>query len=124
MLIGELVKKTQLSRDCIRYYEKMGLLQVEAGNSRYNNYKNYTSDSVARLEMIVWAKELGFSLREIKEALDLWSGNLLSVEEKRRLILEKVSSVELKIVNLNKMKELLLEVYKDISPDCLEEYPQ
>lgn len=119
MLIGELVRQTNLSRDTIRYYEKMGLLKVAPGESKFNNYKNYTTDSIERLEIIVWAKELGFSLKEIQEALSLWEGNLLSVEDKKRIVAEKITAVEHKINSLLKMKELLHKVQDEISPDCL-----
>ena len=119
MLIGEIVRMTNLSRDTIRYYEKKGLLRVARGENKYNNYKNYTADSIERLEIIIWAKELGFSLKEIQEALSLWEDEALTVEDKKRIVTQKLASIEHKIEKLLKMKELLQKVYDEISPDCL-----
>ncbi|WP_374759669.1 MerR family DNA-binding transcriptional regulator [Dyadobacter chenhuakuii] len=42
MLIGELSKQTDLSRDTIRFYEKQGLIAVGRKERRFNNYKEYS----------------------------------------------------------------------------------
>ncbi|WP_257588478.1 MerR family DNA-binding transcriptional regulator [Leptospira sp. id769339] len=44
MLIGEIVKKTGISRDTIRFYEKEGLFRNCLIIRRDNNYKEYSSD--------------------------------------------------------------------------------
>lgn len=70
--IGELAAAAGISRDTIRYYERLGLLQAAARNSA--GYRVYGIDEVGRLRFIRSAQELGFSLeqtRELIEASDL-----------------------------------------------------
>ena len=71
MLIGEISKKTELSRDTIRFYEKRGLIKVESSVSEFNNYKEYTEDTLRRLLLIKKTKRFGFTLNEISELLEL-----------------------------------------------------
>ncbi|MEO0376447.1 MAG: MerR family transcriptional regulator, partial [Cyanobacteria bacterium P01_A01_bin.17] len=64
MKIGELAKRTDLSIDTIRFYEKKGLLDPKHVQRRANNYRNYTEEAVGRLKLVREAKRLGFSLSE------------------------------------------------------------
>jgi DNA-binding transcriptional MerR regulator len=70
----ELYSVTQLANDlgitprAVRFYEDKGLVAPQrAGNNRV-----YTSRDRARMILILRGKKLGFSLREIKEYLDLY----------------------------------------------------
>src|SRR3984957_7691239 len=73
---GQFYSVTQLARDLgvtartIRFYEDKGLISPRrAGNNRV-----YTLRDRARMILILRGKRLGFSLREIKEYLDLYVG--------------------------------------------------
>ena len=68
MLIGEVARAAGVSRDTIRYYEKVGLM-VSAGR-RDKGYRSYGEGDVARLRMIRGLKELGFTLREIRSFVE------------------------------------------------------
>ncbi|MFG1501186.1 MerR family transcriptional regulator [Halobacteriovorax sp. XZX-3] len=63
MKIGDLSKQTGIPSSAIRYYEKMELLVPKRGD---NGYRVYPVEAVELLKLIVQAKELGFSLSEIK----------------------------------------------------------
>lgn len=68
MQIGELAKRSGLSRDTLRYYEKLGLLSAprrEAGNA----YRRYGADALARLADVQRLKAVGFTLREVRSLL-------------------------------------------------------
>ena len=67
MKIGELSRLTGLRPSRIRYYEKQGLLPQ--ADRRDNGYRDYGSDSIQRLQLIMISQELGFSLSEIRRAL-------------------------------------------------------
>ncbi len=69
MLIGELAQKTGLSRDTIRFYEKVGLVTPFQRNPE-NGYKEYDNDAIDRLILITQAKALGFTLSEINQEID------------------------------------------------------
>ncbi len=64
MLVGELAQHTNLSRDTIRFYEKLQLIKPLI---RSNGYKDYTEQNLQQLKLIQSAKKLDFTLTEIKQ---------------------------------------------------------
>ncbi len=52
MLIGELARQTGLSKDTIRFYEKMGLIAASQRPAGTRLYKEYDPDMVERLALI------------------------------------------------------------------------
>jgi DNA-binding transcriptional MerR regulator len=62
MRIGELAARTGLSRDAIRFYEKVGLV---AGRRLGNGYRDFPPETVPWLRYVRTAQALGFSLGEI-----------------------------------------------------------
>ena len=68
--IGEVAKQSDVGIETIRYYERQGLLAEP--DRRPSGYRQYDGAVVARLQFIRRAKELGFTLAEIKELLGLW----------------------------------------------------
>ena len=113
MLIGEIVQQTGVSRDTIRYYEKLGLLQAEGRPSKFNNYKAYPATTVARLGLIQQAKGLGFTLAEIADVLYLWENAQLSGAEIQARITAKVAAINEKIRLLEAMRGSLLRNLDD-----------
>lgn len=67
MRVGELAKRSGLSASTLRYYEKLGLLQRASRSA--SGYRAYTKEALDQLALIQRAKELGFSLREIRALL-------------------------------------------------------
>ena len=109
MLIQEVVQRTGLSRDTIRYYEKIGLIRTSRKQRRDNNYKEYNEEIIERLLIVKRAKNLGFSLKEIKDLIDLWAGKTLSKEERIALFNSRIAIIEDKIRRLNEVRHLILE---------------
>lgn len=66
MRIGELSEASGLSRDCLRFYERSGLLAARRSG---NSYRDYPAESLPRLLYIKTAQQLGFSLTEIASQL-------------------------------------------------------
>ncbi len=64
MRIGELSKKSGVSRDTIRFYEKNGLLQCEEREAE-NNYKSYPEDAVMTIAVIRDAQAAGMSIGDL-----------------------------------------------------------
>lgn len=106
MLIGELSKKSGVSRDTIRYYEKMGLLRVSA-NRRENNYKEYADNAPDVLKMIAIGKNLGFKLIETKEFLEFWEQNDTDNERLTEMVLKKIEEIDARINALTVFKQNL-----------------
>jgi len=66
MRIGELAKRTKLTRDTIRFYEKHELIASKASEEASNDYRDYPEDLVERLEMIIAARDTGMSIADLK----------------------------------------------------------
>lgn len=80
--ITELAKELDVTPRTIRFYEDQGLiLPQRAGNTRV-----YTHRDRARMILILRGKRLGFSLKDIKEFLDLYVVDTTQVEQLRVLV--------------------------------------
>lgn len=69
LAIGDLGRQTDTKVETIRYYEGIGLLSAPART--HGNYRAYTADHLNRLSFIRRARDLGFSLDQIRALLDL-----------------------------------------------------
>lgn len=103
--IGELSKKADISIDAIRFYETKKLISP---HSRSNSgYRYYDVSAIERLNFIHKGKELGFSLEEIKDLLEIKvnrNGKCSLALEKLEL---KITTIDEKIKSLNKIKVIL-----------------
>jgi MerR family copper efflux transcriptional regulator len=106
MSIGQLAKSAQVGIDTVRFYEKHGLLPKP--QRKASGYRQYSADDARRLVFIRRAKELGFTLADIGELLKLRSGR--NVERVRKVAQTKLQSVETKIAELERMREVLNEL--------------
>ncbi|HNZ42345.1 MAG TPA: MerR family transcriptional regulator [Bacteroidales bacterium] len=115
MLINELSKKTGVSIHTLRYYENLGLIQgVSDEKVTTNNYKNYDEIQVERVEIIKEAKEVGFTLSEIKKMLDSWYSGLLTPREQVKMFEAKVNDIEIKIRHLKQVKKRLEKMIREV----------
>lgn len=69
MRIGELARRTGVTVETIRWYEKAGLIDAPARNA--SNYRSYDTTALARLSFIKRGRDLGFSLEQIAELMAL-----------------------------------------------------
>ncbi len=65
---GDFARETGVSVRTIRYYDRLGLLSPAARTE--SGYREYSADDLTRLQQILALKFLGFSLAEIRQALD------------------------------------------------------
>lgn len=118
MLIGELAQRTGLSRDTIRFYEKLGLISPAQRNAR-NGYREYDGAMVDRLFLITQAKALGFTLSEIQQEVEAWQTGQLSQEEKIRIFQEKIEQVNSRIQQLYDLKTYLVSKLEKLQQGAL-----
>jgi Hg(II)-responsive transcriptional regulator len=112
LTIGKLAKKSQISIDSIRFYERRGLLAEALRTAA--NYRLYPLSAVERLGFIKKAQNLGFSLDEIGELLALRQDELASKAEVKERTEEKIRMIQAKIQDLQRM----LEVLQGLSARC------
>jgi DNA-binding transcriptional MerR regulator len=105
--IGELAEQTGMTRDAIRFYERIGLIRSERGPEGRHGYRRYDASTVRRLGLIKQAKALGFSLGEIQELLDAWANHSFRPEQKRAILVDKIGVVDRKIRELQALSSEL-----------------
>jgi len=105
MTIGQVAQRSGVGIETVRFYERQGLL--DEPSRRESGYRQYQDDAVARLRFIRRAKELGFSLKEIKELLALRVDPETTCAEVRRRAEAKLTDVEERIQSLQRIKGAL-----------------
>ena len=65
MKIGALARKTGTTAETIRYYERTGLLEEPPRTA--GNYRDYGPTELARLRFIRRARDLGFTMAEVRQ---------------------------------------------------------
>lgn len=104
MRIGELEKESGASRHTLRYYESVGLLNVQRQG---NNYREYDPRSLADLAFIQQAQGMGFSLKEIAEMLQAQREQQLDCAQGAVLVSKKLAQIEAKIIDLQGLRKFL-----------------
>ena len=117
MLIGELAKQSYLSRDTIRFYEKLGLIKPDQHVGIANNYKHYSSSVLERLRQIRLLKKCGFTLQEIQTLLRSSAQGKACAGLPERLA-DKMAVIEDKITELILFKSALLQIYQSCNSAC------
>jgi len=96
---------TGLTKDTLRFYEKEQLIPEPARDA--NGYRIYNDKVVEQLQMITMAKNLGFTLSEIKELGQLLYAQHLTPKTMASKLAEKAKEIEVKISELTTMKGLI-----------------
>jgi DNA-binding transcriptional MerR regulator len=92
--IGALAKRTSLSIDAIRFYERRALLPKAARST--GGFRLYSTDDLERLLFIRQIHGLGFSLREIRELVELRTRKVDACETVRQLLKHKLTVIRAK----------------------------
>jgi MerR family copper efflux transcriptional regulator len=108
MTIGRIARAAGASVETIRFYEREGLLEHPARSA--SGYRNYPPAAVVRLRFIRQAKELGFSLNEIRELLALRVVPGKSCSNVRARTERKIADIDQRIAALKRMKTALAKL--------------
>ncbi len=120
MRIGELARRTGINPKTLRYWEEIGLLPRPPRNS--SGYRDYGEEYVDLCRFIVRAKELGFSLKDIKEIISLKLSGREPCGCVKEKIVKKVKEIDRMIEELERRKRILLSLLegepKERAPVC------
>lgn len=105
---GQLAKKANVNVETIRYYERRGLIPEPLRSE--SGYRRYSQDSIARIQFIKRAKELGFSLKEVSELLSLRVDPNTNCADVKRMAEVKITDIKEKIHALQRIKEALIKL--------------
>ncbi len=106
MPIGELSRRTGCNIETIRYYERIGLMPVPPRRGRY---RSYGAGDVGRLSFVRRARELGFTLDEVRTLLGLAASEQASCAEVRMLAASHLEDVRARIADLKRMERVLAD---------------
>lgn len=104
--IGELSRRTGCNIETIRYYERIGLMPAPARRGRY---RSYGGEEVARLGFVRRARELGFTLDEVRALLGLAAGGSATCAEVHDLAAAHLKDVRARIADLKRMERVLAD---------------
>lgn len=110
MRIGQVAEKAGVGVETVRFYERRGL--IDPPPRRPSGYREFPRSVVRRLRFIRRSKELGFSLREIRELLDLSLDPAAACSDVKRKVDDKLASVEEKIKSLRRIKTALARLLR------------
>lgn len=120
MNIGEAGRASGISAKMIRYYEETGLIPPVTRSE--SGYRTYGESDVHALGFIRRARDLGFSVEEIGDLLNLWRDRSRSSAEVKRIALAHTATLKAKIAELRAMERALSHLAHncqgDSRPDC------
>lgn len=103
--IGELARETNTPAETIRYYEKIGLINAPARTD--GNYRSYSEQDRSRLRFARRARELGFSIDQVRTLMYLTDHRDDDCTVADDLVQENIETVEQKIADLTALKKQL-----------------
>jgi MerR family transcriptional regulator, copper efflux regulator len=120
MNIGAAAERSGMPPKTIRYYESVGLIQP--AERRGNGYRDYSDKDVATLRFVHRARGLGFTIEECRELLALYRDRERASSEVKRIALDRVATIDVKIAELQGMRSALMMLahrcHGDDRPDC------
>lgn len=108
MNIGDAASRSGVSAKMIRYYERIGLIPTASRTA--SGYREYEPRDVHMLRFIARARDLGFSVAEITELLDLWRDKDRRSADVKALAQARVRDLRHKIAHLQDMADTLEEL--------------
>ena len=117
LTIGQLAHRAGVGVETVRFYEREGLISEPP--RRPSGYRDYPPETVARIVFIRRAKELGFTLKEINELLELRVRPRRNCAQVKHNAEAKITNIDGKIATLRRMRRAL----KDLTRACEERTP-
>lgn len=106
--IGETARRAGVHKETVRYYEKRNLIPKPA--RLRSGYRLFTRRHIDQIKFIKRAQELGFTLSEIKELLELRMDENTTCSDIKKEAREKYMDVVNKIEDLQRIKNTLVEL--------------
>lgn len=106
--IGEVAQRADVNKETIRYYEKRKL--ITEPDRRRSGYRIFTQRHIDQVKFIKRAQQLGFTLKEIKELLELRMDEESTCSEIKKEAQHKYQDVVEKIDDLQRIKNTLIDL--------------
>ncbi len=119
MRIGEMAKATGTKAETIRYYEREGILP--AADRTESNYRDYSKEHLTTLTFVRRARELGFSMAQVRELLVLSDHDDKPCEDVDQLVQRQLVEVDRKISDLTSLRVELGQMLRSCQADRIGE---
>ena len=119
---AELAHRTGCNLESIRYYEKIGMLQDPRRSG--SGYRSYEDAHVQRLRFILRARELGFSIDDVRELLSLIDGGTQTCADVKHRTEKHLADVRTRIVDLQRIESVLSVTASQCSGKAVPQCPR
>ncbi len=120
MNIGEAAAASGVSAKMIRYYEQIGL--IRPATRTMSGYRVYSDADIHNLRFVRRARDLGFTVEQMTELMELWRDRGRASADVKRIALDHVKALEQKMRELEEMaralRHLAANCHGDGRPDC------
>jgi len=120
MNIGEVAALSEVNSKMIRRYEEQGIIPKAGRN--LSGYRQYSDKDVHILQFVKRSRELGFSMKDIKQLVSLWRNKNRSSSQVRSIALKHQRELEKKLKEIQAMLGTISELgencHGDDRPDC------
>lgn len=113
MKIGVLAKKVGLSVSKVRYYESLGIIRAKRGES---NYREFPPESERLLLLVLQAKDLGFTLKEIQSLASALQQGALTKNRVRSELTKKLDALDERIAIIKKFQKNVRQILQSTCP--------
>lgn len=113
LTIGKVAVQAGVGVETVRFYERCGLIEQPPRTG--SGYRKYPEGAVQRIRFIRYAKELGFSLKEIGELLDLQNDPAATCGDIQTRAEAKLEDIGRRIEELEKMRDVLAGLVESCS---------
>jgi MerR family redox-sensitive transcriptional activator SoxR len=118
LTISEVAQQVGLHASAIRYYEKIGLLPPA---QRMSGQRRYDTTAIYRLAIIQWARQLGFTLDEIRRLFFGFRKVTRASERWQTLSRKKLAELDGLMDRIKTVRRLLNKMMQDCRCDTLEQ---
>lgn len=125
--IGEISRFFGIPASTLRYWEDMGVLNPLKDSG--NHYREYTIEDLMTISDVIFYKNLGLSLKEIrgmesaapKQHNRLFTEKLSELEQQQRMLGQRMEKLRCHMKAIQMMDELMQNPYRetDIDTDCI-----
>ncbi|MCA1821745.1 MAG: MerR family DNA-binding protein [Pseudonocardiaceae bacterium] len=108
MRSGEVAERAGVNVQTLRYYERRGLIGLPPRSS--SGYRAFPEETVGVVRFVKRAQELGFTLDEVGELLELAEGGPSECESARAMAAHRMAELQRRIADLERMRACLAEL--------------
>ena len=105
MNIGKAASLSGLSIKTVRYYSDIGIIEPDIHSD--TGYRIFSGNDVAKLQFIGKARKFNFGIEECRELLALYENKDRPSKNVKKLTLEKIAEIDIKLSELKGLREQL-----------------